>query len=443
MAKNSNIFFSRLAPGDRRFIKRVGIFLFILLLLSAGAWLFHAYFVKKGARTKTELVLPSVPEFPDFPEFLDFPDMSDTLEFLAELELEEQSFEEPQELPRHLEGLDSEFDTQAHLQLMRQNAEAYNFRQAHRHGSRILGYLLTDPELSVEWGRILLEAGLPREAVPVLQRLDAKDLLKGKSIIDLGLAMHRSGNSNEAVDFLDNKIRQQNNADFVAIKAAIISEHSDISKRPAADQIFQDVLRRNPSSPIANYFYGRHLMERGDFQKSKTHLERALKAKPNEPRYVARLGMAEFYLKRDSQAEALYKRALKLNPHDPNTWFNLGELYLSQANESGRASEVRKKTRLALESYLETIGIDSTHTNANFRIGLILNGNGEHREAIRHLDIALERMPRNISVMLQLSSAYLHLQDTAKSIEHLEKILHIDPFNRIAATELRRHEKQQ
>jgi tetratricopeptide (TPR) repeat protein len=251
----------------------------------------------------------------------------------------------------------------------------------------------------------------------------------------MAFALHRSGNTEGAINFLDNAIKNSNDLNLNAAKAAIISEHPDMAERAAADSIFKNVLKSKPLLPYANYQYGRLLMQKGDYQNSKIYLEHAVKAMPDEPRYIARLGMAEFYLKRDASAETLYRKALKINPYDYNTWFNLGELYLSKANESGYIPEIRNKTRMALESYLKTIENDSLHANAHYRIGLILNGNGGHKEAILHLSIALEKMPGNIPTLQQLSSAYMHLGDTAKSIRYLKDILRIDPFDKIAASE--------
>ncbi len=333
------------------------------------------------------------------------------------------------------------FDREAHLQLMRQNVSKYNYKIAYKHGTRIVSSLLANPELNAEWGHVLLEAGKPQEAVSALQRITSKDTVKSGAAIDMAFAMLRSGNADGAIDFLDEKIKNSNDVDLLAAKAAIIGEHPDTTRRVAAEPIFLRCVKSNQPSPDANYWYGRFLMQRGDYQNSKIYLERAAKAKPNEPRYIARLGMAEFYLKQDSNAETLYKRALKINPYDYNTWFSLGELYLSKANESSFSPDIRQKTHQALESYLKAIENDSLHPMANYRIGLILNGNGMNKEAIKHLLTALEKKPGYIPAMQQLSSAYIKIGDTTKSMSYLETILQIDPFDKVAANEFNRIKK--
>jgi tetratricopeptide (TPR) repeat protein len=428
LANPLGIFLSRLAPEEKRFIRRIGILLFSLLILSTLALYFYMHYGHeklKGAEEEEEH---------DVLAGLDI-DLyhSDTIENIEPPEI---SHAEESEV-----SVSDDFDKESHLQLMRINASQYNYKTAYKHGLRITNLLQSNPELAAEWGRVLLEAGKPAEAVSAMQGMISGASVKSETSIDMAFAMLRSGNADGAIELLDDKIRTNNDLNLLAAKAAIIGEHPDTTKRKTADNIFKSALKKNPLLPNANYWYGRYLMQRGDYYNSKIYLERALKAKPNEPRYIARLGMAEHYLKQDAKAEEFYKRALGINPYDYNTWYNLGELYLSLANESRYAGVVRQKTRQAMESYLKTIENDSLHASAHYRIGLILNGNGNYKEAIKHLNITMEKIPGDIPSMQQLSVAYMKLGDTAKSFGFLDSILRIDPFNKIAASELKRLRK--
>jgi tetratricopeptide (TPR) repeat protein len=439
VANPLGIFFSRLAPEDKQFIKKVGIFLTVLLILSGGAFYYYIRYGKGVVEKLEEKITQTEIPADTTKDTIKNTDTS-TMTFDMPASPEVPDYEEPPPVVEQTEKdpFDEDFDGQAHLELMRQNASKYNYKMAYRHGARIISALLADPKLSIEWGHILLEAGKPQEAVLVLQQIASKDTVKTEVAIDMAFAMLRSGNADGAIEFLDEKMKNSKDMNLLAAKAAIIGEHPDMAKRAAAGPIFSKYMKNKKLSPDADYWYGRFLMQRGDYRDSKIYLERAAKAKPNEPRYIARLGMAEFYLKRDSDAEVLYKKALQINPYDYNTWFNLGELYLSVANESSFSPEIRQKTRKAFEAYLKTLEHDSLHASANYRIGLILNGNGQHKEAIKHLNIALNKTPRDIPIMQQLSSAYIKIGDTAQSVSYLDTILQIDPFNKIAASEFNR-----
>ena len=426
MANPLGIFLSRLALEDRRFIERVCIFLIILFILSGVILYLYTYFQNEEAEPA-----------------------DDGLDTLMDSATTDSELPPAPEMPEHMDAetpitsakddpFANDFDGLAHLQLMRQNSKEYNYQMAYRHGVKIISYLLDEPELAAEWAHILLEAGKPQDAISVLQKLDSKNSIKNDAVVDLAFALHRSGDTDGAIQLLDDKLKSNSDVNLLATKAAIMGEYPDTNKRVDAEAIFKSAFKKSASLPNVNYWYSRYLMQKGDYQSSKNYAELALKAKPNEPRYITRLGMAEFYLKNDSRAEELYKIALKINPYDYNAWFNLGELYLSKANESISASDVKQNTRKALESYLKSIENDSLHIKAHYRIGLILNGNGGYKEAIKHLMIALEKMPNDIPVMQQLSVAYLQIGDTTNSIGYLDKILQLDPFNKIAATQMRR-----
>jgi tetratricopeptide (TPR) repeat protein len=298
---------------------------------------------------------------------------------------------------------------------------------------------LENPKLAARVGHLLLEAGYPDEAIYILQNGISLSSAPVSVLVDLAYGYFYSKRFETSLNELEAALaKYPGNVDLLTAKAAISGQNPDTSQRSKAENMFKSILKKNPEWAETNYQYGRYIMQKGDFKKSRDYLEKAVKTEPYNSRYLARLGMAEFYLKRDSNAEDLYKKALKINPYDCNTWFNLGELYLSEANESGYTSEVRKKMKKALEAYLKAIDLDSLHANAHYRIGVILNSNGGYKEAIRHLTVALEKMPENTSVMMQIGSAYMQLGDTTKYIDYLNNVLRIDPFDRVAASEFKR-----
>ena len=444
------IFFSRLAPEDKRFIKKIGVFL-VLLLIASGALLYfnsnviYSTFGKETVEKVQEKIQEitglqlidkkdsttfELPPPPDIPEDIDEKSenltgtdttkTSDTTEFtktteMTELDETDESnvdfkTAEP-EIPISIQGISRMF--------------------------------LENPKLAARVGHLLLEAGYPAEAVYIFQNGITMSSAPISVLVDLAYGYFYSKRFETALNGLETALsKYPNNTELLTAKAAISGQNPDTSQRSGAESIFKAILKKNPEFAEANYQYGRYIMQKGDFKKSHEYLEKAFKSEPYNSRYIARLGMAEFYLKHDSNAEDLYKKALKINPYDYHTWFNLGELYLSRANESGSPSEIRKKTKDALESYLKAIELDSSHANAHYRIGVILNVNGGYKEAIRHLTIASEKMPKNTSVMMQLGSAYMQLGDTAKYIGYLNNILQLDPFDRVAGSEYKRLNKE-
>jgi len=442
VANPLSTFFSRLAPEDKRFIRKIGVFL-VLLLIASGA-LLHFYSniiystVGKDIIEKVQEKIQEVtgiqliakqdtttfelPPPPDIPE-----DIDEKSENLTDADTTKTSdtteLAKPTELDKTDES-DVDFKTaEPEIPISIQG---------------ISRMFLENPKLAARVGHLLLDAGYPAEAVYIFQNGITLDSAPVSVLVDLAYGYFYSKRFEAALGGLETALsKYPNNANLLTAKAAITGQNPDTTQRSAAESMFKAILKKNPDFAEANYQYGRYIMQKGDFKKSQELLEKAVKNEPYNSRYIARLGMAEFYLKHDSNAEDLYKKTLKINPYDYHTWFNLGELYLSKANESGYTSEVRQKTKNALEAYLKAIELDSSHANAHYRIGVILNINGGYKEAIRHLTIASDKMPKNTSVMMQLATAYMQLGDTAKYIGYLNDILRLDPFDRVAASQLK------
>ena len=442
VANPLSIFFSRLAPEDKRFIRRIGIFL-VLMLLASGALLYfyssHGKVLLEKVQqvtglqliTKKDTTAFELPPPPVVPEFAE-----EKSENLADVAKTTETTEAAKVTETNKSGEPDESDE-----------PSMNFQFMESEGpismQGISRMFLENPKLAARLGHLLLEAGYPSEAVYVLQNGVSLSSAPITVLVDLAYGYFYSKRFETAVNGLETALsKYPNSIDLLTAKASIIGQNPDTTQRSKAEDMFKTLLKKNPEFAETNYQYGRYIMQKGDFKKSQEYLEKAVKIEPYNSRYLARLGMAEFYLKHDSNAESFYKKALKINPYDYNTWFNLGELYLSEANESAYIPEVRNKTRNALEAYLKTIELDSMHANAHYRIGVILNANGGYKEAIRHLTVALEKMSENTSVLMQIGSAYMQLGDTAKYIDYLSNILQIDPFDKVAASEFKRLKKE-
>jgi len=209
------------------------------------------------------------------------------------------------------------------------------------------------------------------------------------------------------------------------------------------DRKFQNLVKQFPRFAEARYQYGRFLMNQGNYASSLRELQDAIHLNALDPRIHARLGMALFHLGRDREAEINYKTALAMNPRDYNTWFNLGELQLSLANESDRPSVFSQRTREALEAYLTALANHPDHPEAHYRVGIILSTNHQYREAILHLQQALQDDPQSVRVLVQLAAAWEALGNKAEAWDLVQQAYQIDPFNQLVIDQFRRLKKAQ
>jgi TolB-like protein len=108
------------------------------------------------------------------------------------------------------------------------------------------------------------------------------------------------------------------------------------TKRQGAAKVAIDqALQIDPDLPEGHWALGRyyetvdHALPLAESMKqARTELERAREAMPNEPHILSDISSVVFYENGDfSEAVALQKRAVELNPKDPLTVYNLGRMY--------------------------------------------------------------------------------------------------------------------
>lgn len=408
-----------LSPHDRKLVRWTAIVCYVITM---GTLVF-LYMMAKNAP-------PAEPTMP-----------VDSVQTAQELPVEaEENLEElpppPEGAQELLAGLDS-FDTRAHRELARIYAERQDLASSIQHARRIAPWFEEDLEFQGQIGRTLLLSGNPGEAIPHLERAIR---LGGKTpdvLADLALAVFRSKGAEAGLKAVQEAMQEfPDNALLSTHEAAMFGESMD--RADAGDALFQKLIRRYPHFAEARYQYGRFLMNQGNYASSLRELQLAIRLDPLDPRMHARLGMANFHLGKDTEAERAYKTALAMNPKDHNTWFNLGELHLSVANETEWAPVFAARTRAALEAYLTALANHSQHPEAHYRVGVILNANRANREALRHLELALQADPRSVKVLIQIATAWEALGEKAKAWDFVQQAYELDPFNQLVVSQYRR-----
>ncbi|HSQ41129.1 MAG TPA: tetratricopeptide repeat protein [Fibrobacteraceae bacterium] len=409
------------SPQDRKLIKLTALGCYLVLMISLGAMYFLAKTGKTGEPVQPDSLTASV----------------DSASAPSEPTEDVDSLPPPppgaQEL---LAGLDS-FDTRAHRELARIYADQQDFQNSLLHARRVAPWLEEDLEFQKQYGQTFLAAGSPAEAIPHLAKAIQLGDTSPEALADLALAKFRGQNPDSGLTAIRSAIKTYPNNPLLAThEAAMFGEVKDHGA--AGDSLFRRLVAKFPQYAEARYQYGRFLMNQGNCASSLRELEAAIRLDPLDPRVHARRGMALFYLGRDSEAERAYKTALAMNPRDYNTWYNLGELDLSLANESDRPSVFAKRTRMALEAYLAALANHPDHPEAHYRVGVILNANRQNREAIRHLEIALQHNPRSVPTLLQLAAAWEALGDKSRAWDFAQQAYELDPFNQVVIAQYRR-----
>lgn len=207
--------------------------------------------------------------------------------------------------------------------------------------------------------------------------------------------------------------------------------------RPGYGRSLAAVLKLKPDYPPALYLKGRKAQLEGNYKDAETVFRKLLKIQPDNAKAHGQLGMALYHLGVRPEAEKEFRRELDMNPRDYNTWFNLGELKMADAADELYPTVIRTLRAEAMEAYLKAIELNPDHAEAQYRVGVLLNGNGQFKEAIRHLRAALKRDARHVPTLVQLALAYENLKQPEQARAYLTKAFELDPLNKVVLFKLR------
>jgi tetratricopeptide (TPR) repeat protein len=207
---------------------------------------------------------------------------------------------------------------------------------------------------------------------------------------------------------------------------------------PDYGKSLQAALKLKPAYVPALYLSGRKAQLEGNYRDAEIAFAKAIKLEPRHAKAHGQLGMALYHLHKEVAAETEYRKALALNPKDYNTWFNLGEVNLSFASREAKPAAIKSLRQQAMESYLKAVELNPQHAEAHFRIGVLLNGNGEFKEAVIHLEAAKKLDGSHVPTLLQLAIAYESLKRPDQARACLQKALELDPLDKVVQLKLKK-----
>jgi len=310
-------------------------------------------------------------------------------------------------------------------------------------------------------------SGRPGEALPHLRRIAAaaKDK-EGKAVINALYTMVRAqieiGDFGDAISTADRLVPKVSDSLLPGLQVRKAIALYNVQRYEESSGILREVLERNPDnaealcfmgemeaaaqtrSPTAERFFrralesdsnyletkyqfARYFENNGDYNTALSFLQQVLRKDPLNVRAHARLGMIYYYMKDTDMALRSYQTALALNPFDYNTLYNLGELYRTQMNDN----------ETALAMFVKALEYNPSHSDANYKAGLVCVENEMFKEAIRYFEASMEGDRKNIRRLLQLAAAYERINDRVTALSIYKEITDIDPLNSIAIQKIK------
>ena len=173
-----------------------------------------------------------------------------------------------------------------------------------------------------------------------------------------------------------------------------------------AEKLCDGVLAKQRANAEAMHIKGLAARGRGHAQSAIDCLTGAAKAAPERADIQYNLGIAFGEAKRLEEAEEAYRRAIALDPGNPNYHNNLGSLL----NRIGRHED-------ALESFKAALGLDENHLQARGNLGSTLLELKQPEAAISELRRAVAAAPDYADAHNNLANAYVDAGDSAKAID--------------------------
>ena len=118
-------------------------------------------------------------------------------------------------------------------------------------------------------------------------------------------------------------------------------------------------------------------------------------------------------------AEAGYKRALKIYPEYADALFGLGTVYVMRENLSK-----------AKEWFAAALSKDSSHPPSLILLGQIALNEGRNAEAQKHFLLVLEENPKSFDALLGILALHINLDEVEISVEVRDELLRRNPNHR-------------
>lgn len=196
-----------------------------------------------------------------------------------------------------------------------------------------------------------------------------------------------------------------------------------------AEHLYRRILAADPDHADANHLLGLIAHQCGNHEAARRLILAAIHKNPFQPLYYANLAKVLAAMGRAGDAAECYEHVLRLQPHNAEACFKLGNLRLQQGNLAA-----------AIAAYRQAIGIDPHHAQAHNNLGAAwmkqdrpeeaeaafrsaTKANPDYTEAHANLGVALKKTGKLEEAERALRQALTVNPADAESLNHLGSVL--------------------
>lgn len=177
-----------------------------------------------------------------------------------------------------------------------------------------------------------------------------------------------------------------------AIQQAIA--HHQAGRLEQAEQIYRQVLARNPDQVDANHYMGAIAIQVGKPDQALPFLNNAIRNAPDFAEPYNKLGIALKAMGRSEDAVTCFRKAATLDPDSAQAFFLMGVTF----QETGHPEQ-------AVRSYERVLSLIPDHVNAHVNLGTLLQEAGDPEKAVDHFERATLIDPRSYPAQVNLGNA--------------------------------------
>lgn len=222
----------------------------------------------------------------------------------------------------------------------------------------------------------------------------------------LGLCLMESGDPRGALESLNRSYKINPN------DGSILYALAYTNARAGNDAEATKILARLEHNPAQAWLIeGMIQYRRGMWPEAKQLFQKVVDSDATFQPAVAALGRLELLERNDARAIQLLESAVKLNPADAESTYQLGVLY----DRNGRTAEALPLLRRAL-------ALRANYPDPHYQIGRILLRENKPAEALRELETARRLLPDQEAIRLALGRVYQALGRQAEAKAEFEEV---------------------
>lgn len=222
----------------------------------------------------------------------------------------------------------------------------------------------------------------------------------------LGLCLMESGDPRGALEELEKSYRLNPSDGSILYALAYAHARGGDEEKAAA------FLAKTESNPVqAKLIEGLLLYRRGMWAEAKEVFAEVVRLKPDFQPAVAALGRLELLERNDAAAIPLLEKAVKLNPQDAESTYQLGVLY-------DRNGDSEKGKRMLERAARLRAGYGDPH----YQLGRIHHREGDLDRALAELEEARRLLPEQEAVRMALGRVYQAMGRTAEAKAEFEEV---------------------